>query len=199
MIAAIIQARLDSKRFPRKILQPLWGKIILLRVVEAVQKSRVDRVIVACPLTDHRIIYTTLLKNSRVSSYYYPGSEEDVLARYYYAAKEFKVDTVIRITSDCPFVRPEMINYMIEKFKKGSRSYLSNRYPREFVPSGYDVEIFSFELLEKAHLNAVSLYDREHVTPFMKRTTKGGLNDFKFSIDTKEELDFFSKQQKGKL
>jgi spore coat polysaccharide biosynthesis protein SpsF (cytidylyltransferase family) len=104
------------------------------------------------------------------------GSETDVLDRYYQCAKEHFADVVIRITADCPFIDPDIIDQAVEYYFRTKFPYVC------FAPiDGLDTEVFSFQLLEEAWKKAKEPYDREHVTPYMRRKTK-------LSIDTRSDL-----------
>ena len=76
------------------------------------------------------------------------GEENDVLDRFYRAAKKFKADIIVRITADCPFVDAGLIDDFIKRFKNKKPDYLANCLPWTF-PDGLDTEVFSFKLLEK--------------------------------------------------
>ena len=76
------------------------------------------------------------------------GSEEDVLGRVYHAAKEAHADIVVRITGDCPFIDPELVDSIVSKFKKSDSDYVSNVNPPTY-PDGLDIEVFDFSALEK--------------------------------------------------
>lgn len=166
---AIIQARLTSTRFPKKVLQEIGDKTVLQHVIDNVRKAKgIDEVVVATP---HPIPF------ERAKAYVYPGDENDVLARYYLAATFFKADTIIRITADCPLINPQIINAALAMYKNIWQSYII------IAPfSGWDVEVFSYRLLEEANENAKDSYDREHVTPYMKRIMD-------ISVNTPEELE----------
>lgn len=167
MILAIIQARLTSTRFPRKILADINGKTMLQHVIDNVNESVVDKVVVAIP-KGQRIPFEDADK--------FEGEEIDVLDRYYQCAKFYNADIIIRITSDCPLVNKDLINTVIHEFYNHSFPYLV------LAPvSGLDVEIFNYEILKEAWEVTTDLYDREHVTPYMKRATN-------LSIDTLEDL-----------
>jgi spore coat polysaccharide biosynthesis protein SpsF len=97
----------------------------------------------------------------------YRGSEHDVLARYFEAAKEVAADTIVRVTADCPVIDPEIIDAAIERFQSGNDThYLSNTQVRSY-PRGMDVEVFSFDALREAQQLATKQEEREHVTPFI--------------------------------
>lgn len=105
---------------------------------------------------------------------FYRGSEENVLERYYEAAKRFGAEVIVRITSDCPLIDPSTMDLCVEAFKKSGRDYISNVIPgpRTF-PRGLDTEVFSFGALAKSHKNAKEIYERENVTPHIWENKKG--------------------------
>ena len=77
------------------------------------------------------------------------------------------MDNIVRITSDCPLIDPGIVDEVISKYKSGNYDYFTNTLIRTY-PIGTDVEIFSFEILEKTWQNATLPSEREHVTPFIR-------------------------------
>jgi len=161
---------MGSTRLPGKVMKTLFGKTVLAHVVERVK---------ACGLIDLVVVATTTSsmdeairdEAGRLGAGCFRGSELDVLDRYYRAAKEYGADTVIRITSDCPLMDPELLCGMVERFNRmrdeGTRvDYLSNVRTRTY-PRGLDVEVFTFHALERAYKEAGKEYEREHVTPYI--------------------------------
>ena len=130
------------------------------------------------------------------------GSEEDVLDRYYQAAKCYSAEVVVRITGDCPLIDPNIVDDVIELYKKRKADYASNIDPPTY-PDGLDTEVFSFRALEIAHRNATTTYDREHVTAyFYKKNSKFKIANFSFhsdlsklrwTLDTKKDLIIIKK------
>lgn len=168
-IVAIVQARTGSTRLPNKIFKELCGKPILWHVVNRLSYSKqINQIIVAT---------TNLMEDDKVEEFcksnkipFYRGSSDDVLSRYYEAAKKFNVDLIIRITSDCPVIDPQIIDKMLNEFMniydKENIDYMSNTIIRTF-PRGLDAEIFPFQVLEKTYIEAKQNYEREHVTPYI--------------------------------
>ncbi len=164
---AIIQARLGSTRLPGKVLLDIEpGKSVLLCMIERVAGSEeIDKIIIAT---------TTNPKDKEISDYLekigqpcFVGSENDVLDRYYQAAKAFGAksgDIIVRMTSDCPIIDPKVIDETIRHFKCGDFDYSSNNLEPYTYPDGMDTEVFSFDALEKAWKEATSEPHREHVT-----------------------------------
>tara|TARA_Y100000815_G_C13153536_1_gene428917 strand:- start:10 stop:708 length:699 start_codon:yes stop_codon:yes gene_type:complete len=126
-------------------------------------------------LIDKKFIATTELEQDNVIEQAsknlglecFRGSSEDVLNRYYKCAKKFNVDNILRITSDCPLIDPEIVDRVIKKYQTKEFDYVSNTLIRTF-PVGTDVEIFPFKILEKAWQNADLPSEREHVTPYIR-------------------------------
>lgn len=167
MIAAIIQARMTSSRLPGKVMLDLAGAPVLSRVVERVKNALHADVVAVATSTDPSDNPIAVLCEEQ-SIPFFRGALDDVLARYAGAAHALGCETVVRITSDCPLVDPQIINLCIETFQKGHYDYVSNCTGGERTfPPGLDVEVFSTAALERAGKEAKEPYEREHVTPFI--------------------------------
>lgn len=173
MIVAIIQARMGSTRLPGKILKELVGKPVLWHVVNRVKHAnKVDKVIVATTAEKEDDIVEELAKKEGWD--YFRGSVENVLERYYEAAKQFGADIVVRLVGDCPLIDPEIIDGCIGAFQKQACDYIRNAPDQErFLPRGLDdIEVFSIQALEKAYREAQENYEKEHVTPYIWENKK---------------------------
>lgn len=197
-IGVIIQARMGSTRLSGKVMKEIQGRTILSHVIDRVKQSKlIDEIIIATTTLDRDdVIEKEAIKcNVKV----FRGSEEDVLSRYYCAAKKYCIDNVIRITSDCPLIDPNVIDEII-------RYYLNNKYDivtnagsdlnQRTYPRGLDTEIFSFKALEVADNRANKKYQREHVTPYIYETSnkvyiyKNNINysQHRWTLDTEEDF-----------
>lgn len=163
-IGIIIQARMGSSRLPNKIMSTLGEKTVLEHVVDRCKKTKAHEVIIATSTNLENNIIERFCKKNKIKCF--RGSENDVLNRYYQAAKEFNLNVIIRVTSDCPLIEPEIIDKLIDRFSTGDIDYYSNTIIRSF-PRGLDCEIFNFKSLEKANKLAIDKQDREHVTLFI--------------------------------
>lgn len=204
-VVAIIQARMGSTRLPGKVMMDLCGKTVLEHVITRVKQAKeIDEIVIATTTKlEDKIIATGA---ERLGVKVFRGSEEDVLSRYYYAAKENNADVIIRITSDCPLIDPEIIDEMVYKFKNlykdNEVDYLSNTLERTF-PRGLDVEVFSYKVLAEAFINAEKKYHKEHVTPYIyenpeKFNLVGYSSDTDYSyhrwtLDTPEDFELITK------
>jgi glutamate-1-semialdehyde 2,1-aminomutase len=114
------------------------------------------------------------------------GSENDVLDRFYQAAKSNGADRVVRITGDCPLVDPEIVDAMVARAETSGADYVSNVAPATF-PDGLDVEVFSFSTLERSWQMAESPEDREHVCTFMRASGRFLTENVESDLDLSEE------------
>ena len=164
-IIAISQARVGSKRFPSKILKKINEKSILQIHIERVLKSKkISKLIIATTTNEEDNIVYKLSNFIGVECF--RGSEDDVLDRYYNAAKLYNADYIVRITSDCPLIDPELIDEVIESTVNSSYDYGNNVLFNEY-PDGQDVEVIKFTVLETAWKNSLLSSEREHVTPYI--------------------------------
>jgi spore coat polysaccharide biosynthesis protein SpsF len=170
-IGAIIQARTSATRLPKKVLKELpcgSGTTVLQQVIRRLKKSvKIDDVIVATTTETEDDKIVKVAQNENVQCY--RGSKENVLSRYYLAAKQNKLDTIVRITSDCPCIDPEIIDSIIEKHLKTKSDYTTNTLKRTFL-HGLDTEVINFTTLEKTFSEAKQDYEKEHVTPYVYKT-----------------------------
>ena len=104
-IVAIIQARMGSTRLPGKVMKDLRGQTVLARVVARVRSAReVGEVVIA---TTHRPEDDVIVDECRrLAVRVFRGEVNDVLDRYYQAAKQERAEAIVRITSDCPLIEP---------------------------------------------------------------------------------------------
>ena len=195
-VMAIIQARMGSTRLPGKVLMDIVGKPMLWHVIERVKGcKKIDSIVVATTSREEDKAVVELTKECGVETF--AGSEEDVLDRYYQAAKKFDADPVVRITADCPVIDPQIVDEVINKYTE--EGYDVCGLSGEF-PDGLDVTVFSFETLEDAWRNAKLPSEREHVGPYMgKHPGKFKLGEYvkfdnlghhRWSVDEERDLHF---------
>jgi spore coat polysaccharide biosynthesis protein SpsF (cytidylyltransferase family) len=167
MATIIIQARLGSQRFPKKVIYPLpTGERIIDRMINTAIQSNADRVCVVTPDSD-------LAKTIVQCPVYLWTGKRDVLGEFWYAAK-WREDDIVRLTADCPLLTPDIINTVLNEYMSQEVDYLCNTHDDSPVCDGYDVEVFSFRALKEANEKAVSDYDREHVTPYIRTHYRKG-------------------------
>lgn len=193
-VAVVTQARVGSTRLPAKVLKKIGNQTLLDIHLENAKKSKI---------ATHFIVATTdevnayLIEEKALSQGWscYKGSTNDVLARFYFACEHTKPDYIVRITSDCPLVQPDVIDELINYTKTNQLEYASTS---ENYPDGVDAEIFTWEMLELAFKSAKLLSEREHVTPWIRNNAneKGLLepetDEFKDVRLTVDEIDDFN-------
>ncbi len=166
-IITVVQARMGSTRLPKKVMMPLSGKPLIIRMLERLTLSTFTGTVVAA-LTEET--YDNELSNVLKSEGYkvYRGSTNDLLERHINAAREYGGDTVVKIPSDCPLIDPLVIDQVIGYYMAGADrfDYVSNLHPATF-PDGNDVEIMSLEALERCKREASRDFEREHTTPYI--------------------------------
>jgi spore coat polysaccharide biosynthesis protein SpsF len=183
----IIQARMTSTRLPGKVLLPLCEKTVLEVLIERLKKYK-KNIIIATTNDGSEEPILEICRKENIN--YFKGSTNNVLKRYYFAAKKFnakRTDLIVRITSDCPLIDVELLDKCINMINNKDFDYVSNRLNRT-VPVGLDVEVFTFKILEYTYLNAKEDFEKEHVTTYMYITKKD-----KFKLGSCEEIDDNSK------
>jgi len=160
---------MGATRLPGKVLLDLAGRPVLARVVERTRRAgRLDGVVVAT---------TTEVRDDRVAEFceqrgypVYRGSPQDVLDRYYQAARTFEAAVIVRITADCPLIDPQLIDLTVDEFQEAGTDFAANRLPPPWhrtYPIGLDVEVCTFAALERAWKEADQPFQREHVLPYL--------------------------------
>jgi len=198
MIVAVIQARMRSTRLPGKVLKDLGGDTVLGRVVSRLRRCHLVNDLVVATSTDPADDFI-LNECRRLGIRAFRGSEQDVLDRYYRAAREAQADVVVRITCDCPLIDPAVSDKTIQAFLDVRPDYASNVLERTY-PRGLDTEVVTLAALECAWRDAREAYQREHVTPFLYQhperfrllSVKGDhdYSQYRWTLDTPEDLEF---------
>ncbi|MCH9845706.1 MAG: NTP transferase domain-containing protein [Alphaproteobacteria bacterium] len=168
MIGLVIQARYGSSRLRGKILLPMAGQTALDYVAQnALKVAGIDVVCFAIADDSASDIIAEHLHKNYPEILVMRGDQHDVLARYYHAAKQLRLDDVMRITSDCPLFDPALASKMVAHYQRENADYISNNYLPSF-PHGVDAEIMRFDALQQAYQQATLPTDREHVTPYIR-------------------------------
>lgn len=198
----IIQARMGSTRLPGKVLKQLFDKTVLGHVIARSKLFlNVHEIVVATTTSNSDNLIVEECKKQGVQIY--RGSETDVLSRYYEAASLVKADSIIRVTSDCPLIDPEVSSGVLNEYlKRKACDYVSNTLERTY-PRGLDTEVFSFTALESAYYEARQSPEREHVTPYLYNNPRrfschsvanpNGVIDYRWTLDTPEDWELIER------
>jgi glutamate-1-semialdehyde 2,1-aminomutase/spore coat polysaccharide biosynthesis protein SpsF len=197
--AVIVQARFGSTRLPGKVLLDLGGRTVLHRVLQRCRDiSGVDAIVCAVPDKAASGPIEDVAKECGAKIF--RGAENDVLDRYLGAARAIKADIVLRVTSDCPLIDPAVCGQVLALRARENSDYAANNMPRSF-PLGLDCEAFTLAALTRAAGTATDTYDREHVTPWLRRADgirrvnlssgNAALAAHRWTLDYPEDIDFF--------
>ncbi|REJ09259.1 hypothetical protein DYE48_11105 [Halobacillus trueperi] len=127
-----------------------------------------------------------------------------VIGRYYETGRKFKADVIVQLSGTGPCMDPVIIDQVVDMFLQHypKRLYVSNTLHRTY-PKGMDIEVFTYEALKDAYMNASSSHDFEQVTPFIvKRVGEAAvgkvvhdqdLSHHDWSVDTLEDFKFMEK------
>ena len=178
-VLAIVQARTNSSRLPRKILKKINNNSIIEILLKRLNKSKIlDRIVVSTTTSNFDDDLVDIVKKNNFDVF--RGNEKNVLDRFYKTALKYKAKNIVRITGDCPLIDAQIVDKVIRFHFKKKNEITSNSHEPTF-PDGMDIEIFSFNSLKNAWKKAKSNDDKEHVTPFIKRNYLVSL--FKNEID----------------
>ncbi|MHA8104564.1 cytidylyltransferase domain-containing protein [Aquirufa nivalisilvae] len=201
-VIILTQARIGSTRFPQKVLKKIGEECLLSIHLKRLKKSEnASKIVVATTFENEsdKIVEIAMLENIEAVK----GSTDDVLDRFYQAAKNDKPDFVVRVTSDCPLIDHRLIDQVIEMTVQNNLDYGANILVEEF-PDGQDIEVIKWSALEKAWLEAKLPSEREHVTPYIRKNTdfNGGTlfkamnfpananyNQVRMTVDEPSDLD----------
>lgn len=169
-IIVITQARTGSTRFPNKIMNKIGDETLLSIHINRIKKAKkINTIIIATTNKKNDDVIKQQADKLNVNCF--RGDEDDVLDRFYQAAKIHNPDYVVRLTSDCPLIDPILIDEIIKATISSNVDYCSNTLIESY-PDGQDIEVFTFSALKKAWKESVLKSEREHVTPFMKKNFK---------------------------
>ncbi|MBD2770182.1 glycosyltransferase family protein [Hymenobacter sp. BT664] len=165
-ILTVVQARVGSSRLPGKVLLPLAGEPLLVRMVQRVQRARHAGTVVVATTTDDRDDAVAACCATHGLPCF-RGHALDLLDRHYQAARHYRAGVVVKIPSDCSLIDPAVIDQVLAVYLESPDRYdfVSNLHPATF-PDGNDVEVMRFEALETAWCEASRPLEREHTTPF---------------------------------
>ncbi len=164
-LGIIIQARMESTRLPGKVYKKILDKHLLEHVILRVKKAKsAKKIIVAIPDTKKSAILLPLIKKNKAD--FYLGSLDNVLDRYIKAAEKFKLDTVVRITADCPLIDPVLIDEIVKKYLNFENK-LDFLFIKDYPFGLGDIEVISTEALKKIAQLTKNPFHFEHVVSFI--------------------------------
>ena len=208
--AIIIQARMGSSRYPGKVLKKISNISLIEWVIKRVKNSKkIKKIILATTSNKVDDVLVKIAKKNKILIY--RGKNKNVLNRFYETAKKYKINTIVRVCADNPFVDSDQIDLLVSMYKKKNYDYICNHQNKlnSNYADGFGAEIFSFSILEKMHTFVKNKSQKEHITKYIW----DNLNKFKilsirapkslaypklkFDINTKKDLDLINKLVKN--
>ena len=206
---AVIQARMGSSRLPGKVLEQLGEYSMLEQIIRRIERANhVDQIVVATTTdsSDDQIEELCL----RIGIPIIRGDIFDVLSRFNLVIESIpEAEVIVRITADCPFIDPELIDSAIEHLRINNLDFVANRLPppwKRTFPLGLDVEVCTRNALLKANELASESFQREHVMPYIYREGSEftyqvldfaeDLSSYRWTVDTPEDLAAVRELQK---
>ena len=193
-VTAIIQARMTSTRLPDKVLMEVMGRPLLSYEIERLRFSkRIDNIIIATTTNKEDDPIVELAQKEGLN--FYRGSEDDVLDRYYQAAKKYNVAHIMRLTADCPLIDPDICDSIADAYFKSGVDYIRTG---ESFAEGLDCEVIGFRALTQAWLEDGLKAEREHVTLYIRNypelfktmVQENETDDSRYRMTVDEEEDF---------
>ncbi|EKS07905.1 aminotransferase class III-fold pyridoxal phosphate-dependent enzyme [Leptospira santarosai] len=196
-ILGILQARTSSSRLPQKVLMEILNKSMLELQLERESRSKmIDKLVVATSDSKSDDNLENLCKKLNIACV--RGSLDDVLDRFYQAAKIYEPQWIVRLTGDCPLVDPFLLDEIIQFTISNDYDYGTNAIQATY-PDGLDVEVFKFSALEDAWNHATLLSQREHVTSYINRQSdkfkighyksSKDLSHLRWTVDEREDFE----------
>ena len=197
----ILQARMSSRRLPGKVLLTLNDKPMIYWQIKRILRAKsITKLVVAISEHPSDDILANYL--DEITQEYIRGPLDNVLERFIQANKLYNPQSIVRITGDCPFVMPEIIDSVVNIFNKTKYDYVSNVVDLTF-PDGLDVEVFKASVLKKLMNYPLTCVEKEHVTlGILNRkddfiignySNSKNLSHYRWTVDTAEDYNFVSK------
>ncbi len=198
IFAILIAVRSNSTRLPGKHFKIINEKLRLSMLdycIKRCKKSKIKNIILCTTSNKNDNIFEKYAKKNKVKIF--RGSQNNVLKRYIDCAEKYNISDIVRITGDCPLVDKNMINNLLNIYKKNNYDYVSNITPPTF-PNGLDVEFIRLSILKKSFNENKSNENKEHVTLHIRKSNKykkynlfyykKDLSKIKWSVDTEIDL-----------
>jgi spore coat polysaccharide biosynthesis protein SpsF len=192
----VLQARMASTRLPGKVMERLGADTLVAHCVRRLQAAQVGPVVVATTMGVEDDVVEA--EASRLECTVVRGSTDDVLARFVMAAVAVPSRWVVRATADNPAVDIDSASRLLRALDESGAEY----GVEQGLPHGGAVEVIAASTLHRVAELATDAYDREHVTPYVRRHAETfrivmpdapaevRRPDLRLTVDTAEDLEF---------
>ena len=200
-VAIFLAARSGSKRLPNKHFLKIFNnlRVIDLCILRLKKTKLVNKIFLCTTKKKEDDKFKKVCNRHKIEIF--RGNTNNVAKRLINCAKENYIQTIVRITADCPIIEPNLIDKCVKLFLKKKKDYISNTLILSF-PDGLDVEVFSLDVLIKSQNLSKTNYNKEHVTPFIIRSKKfkkynykniKNYSDRRWTLDNLEDYLFIKK------
>ena len=205
---AVVQARMGSTRLPGKVLMQIGSKSTLGHLISRLERSAtIHKILIATTTLDADDAIAIFAQSQGIE--FLRGSEQNVLSRFVDAATHTQATNILRITADCPFVDPELIDELFSMFISedldhcgiASGAGVQDSETLKF-PHGMDSEWIKSNALFQAYENSIDTFDLEHVTPYIWKNRNifrtgvlqapENFGDVRVTLDTPDDLNMLN-------
>jgi spore coat polysaccharide biosynthesis protein SpsF len=198
-IIGIIQARINSKRLPGKVLLNINEKPMLWHIYQRMKNSKtLDEVVISTGDSKENKKIIKFSEDNNIP--FFSGNENDLIDRLYKTAINFKADAIVRVTGDCPLIDSDIIDELVMNYKKNESFDIITNCITESFPHGLDAEVYSTKVLKKMHSEIKEekfrewfvLYVRNHFKEFeiLEIKNKTDQSRYRWTVDYLEDLEF---------
>ncbi len=201
-ITGIIQARMGSTRLSGKALADIGGRPALGLQIDRLKHCRhLDRMIIASTTAPQDDPLERLAQEHGVL--FFRGSEEDVLDRYYQAARYYHAEHICRLTGDCPLIDPKVVDRLAGYYRDHLGQYVYVASGSTYMEGSSSAEFFPLDILEQVWREARNPVEREHVTYFIRKRPQRfpihliecemDLGKYRVTLDEPQDLEVIRK------
>lgn len=202
-VLGVIQARMDSKRLPGKVLKKIENKPLIWHIYKRLQNiTEISQVVIATTNEDSDKPLRDFLVENKIS--FYAGSVNNVLDRLYNTGNKFQCDILVKVNADCPLIDPDLVQEGIKKYLTSNKKIdLVTNCVKETFPEGMQYAIFNFNSIIKLWKTIKDPFWKEYFFRYFlekenKLSVEGiespiNFSSFRWAVDYQEDFDFVKK------
>lgn len=201
-IIGIIQARVDSRRLPKKVLSNILGKPLILHIVDRLRNSALSEVVIATSNREEDKPLCEIAKSEGIP--YYAGSINDIADRLYQTGKMFDATGILKVNGDCPLIDSSLIDKAVKKYLSldPRPDLITNSVVRTF-PEGLQFGLFNFKTLSEICDTLKDAFWREFIHMYIVENkhrfsvvsieSEINLSTLRWTVDFEDDLKFVRK------
>lgn len=193
-----MQARMNSRRFPGKVLAPYQNLPVIYSLFESLTRERISAGQIVLLTSGRSSDDPLAIYAESLGIQVFRGSLNNVFQRFQDCLKAHPCHRFVRICADSPLLCPELIEIALDHAEETDADLVTNVYQRTF-PKGQSVEVLKSATFMTIDGCRLSENDKEHVTPLYyrhpdefkivsMRSLDPNLQQLSLAIDTLEDL-----------